>query len=285
MSELSLGVDYRDPVVVTPAPYGLLSPAATVIVDEDPHWVMGLSHGVSDFAKVSVIYGEGAGARRVVVHEGDDSTYREAVPFVVEVEFTASAMGTAAEEVRDVVEMYLEAATQKAVEREFWTGGLREGMENAHYLASSDAEVVNPAVGSPVKTKYGLALLEQALGDDSIGGRGVIHATRGVASALGFKGGSNGRIETPIGNYLVAGSGYTGTGPDGEEPTGDQAWMYATGPVVVRLGPADMYQEREKISLDIRNNTIHYKGLRAAAAYWTNNSHFAVLVDLAQDYS
>src|SRR5690606_5413085 len=285
MSELTLGMSYTDEVVVKPAPNGLLGPATTVIVDEDPHWAMGLDHRVSDFVKVSVVHGEGANAKSVVIHEGDDDDFfRNEVPFVIKVEFKASTFGTTPQEVNNLIEMYIEAATQKAVEREFWTGELRDGMDDSNHLASTAAEVVNPSVGSPVKTKYGLALLEQALGDHGIGERGVIHATRGVASALGFKG-SNGRIETPIGNYLVAGTGYTGSGPEGTAPSGDQAWMYATGPVVVRLGPSEMYQDSTRVSIDTRNNTIHYQGYRAASAYWTNNSHFAVLVDLAEDYS
>lgn len=284
MSELTLSTSFREEVAVKPAPYGLLGPASTVQVDTDPHWVMGLNHSTSDFVKVSVVRGEGDTAEEVVVVPGDGDFYRNEVPFVVKVQFQASTLGTTPAEVRSIVEMYLEAATQKAVEREFWTGDLREGVENSNHLASSAATVVNPATGSPVKTKYGLALLEQALGDKGIGERGVIHATRGVASALGMKG-SNGRIETPIGNYLVAGTGYTGSGPDGELPGGDEAWMYATGPVVVKLGSADLYSEDLKTSVSIRDNTIHYTGYRAATAYWLNNSHFAVLVDLAADYS
>lgn len=284
MSELTLGTSFTDEVAVKAAPFGLLGPATTVVVDESPHWAMGLDHRVSDFVKVSVIRGEGTNASEVVVVDGEGDFSRTEVPFVVKVEFQASTIGTTPEEVQNLIETYLEVATQKAVEREFWTGELRDGVDNSNHLASPEATVVNPAVGSPVKTKYGLALLEQALGNRGIGERGVIHATRGVASALGFKG-SNGRIETPIGNFLVAGAGYTGSGPDGDVPGGDQAWMYATGPVVVRLGSSDYYQESARTSIDIRNNTIHYQGYRTATAYWTNNSHFAVLVDLAEDYS
>jgi hypothetical protein len=285
----SLSTVFRDTAPVEPAPYGLLSPATTVITSDEAHWQAGFEHLTTDFVQVLNVGAEGTTVSAIVVPgEGDFS--REYIPFSVKVSFRASTMGNTPEEIRTVVENVLDAATQKAVEREFWTGEIAKQMvadEPDHpnlYLASAAADIVNPAVGTPVKTKYGLALLEQALGDSGIGERGVIHATRGVASALGIKG-ADGRIETPIGNYLVAGTGYTGSGPDGSAPTGDQAWMYATGPVTVRLGKSDLFQKTIHQAVNTSNNEIEYTGYRTAAVTWSNNSHHAVLVDLASDYA
>lgn len=276
---------FRDVVPVRPAPYGLLSPAATVIVDSDPHWQAGFEHRSSDFVQVHNIAIEDQ-TIEVTVADGEGDFSKEYVPFSVRVSFTASTFGNKPEEVREAVQMYIEAATQKAIEREFWTGGIAKQLDESpnRYLASEDAVILNPASGTPVKTKYGLALLEQALGDNGIGEAGTIHATRGVASALGIKG-NKGVIETPIGNTLVAGTGYTGTSPTGEAPTGDQAWMYATGPVVVRLGASDIHESSLTSAVSINNNTIKYSGYRTGAVTWLNESHFAVLVDLAADYS
>src|SRR5690606_23389728 len=113
MSELALGTAFYEDVAVTPAPYGLLGPASTVIVDENPHWAMGLTHRTSDFVKVSVVRGEGTNAKSVEVVSGEGNFTRNEVPFVVKVEFKASTIGTTPQEVRSIVEMYLEAATQK----------------------------------------------------------------------------------------------------------------------------------------------------------------------------
>ena len=285
----SLSVVFRDTAPVEPAPYGLLSPATTVITSDEPHWQAGFEHLTTDFVRVLNVGAEGTTVSAVVT-PGTGDFSREYIPFFVKVSFRASTIGNTPEEIRNIVENILDAATQKAVEREFWTGEIAKQMiadDPAHpnmYLASPEAEIVNPAVGTPVKTRYGLALLEQAIGDCGIGERGVVHATRGVASALGIKG-SDGRIETPIGNYLVAGTGYTGSGPNGEEPTGDQAWLYATGPVTVRLGKSDLFQETIHEAVNTRNNEIEYTGYRPAAVTWSNNCHHAVLVDLASDYA
>lgn len=285
----SLSVVFRDTAPVEPAPYGLLSPATTVITSDEAHWQAGFEHLTTDFVRVLNVGAEGTTVSAIVVPGSGDFS-REYIPFHVKVSFRASTIGNTPEEIRDIVESILDAATQKAVEREFWTGEIAKQMvakDPDHpnkYLASPEAEIVNPAVGTPVKTRYGLALLEQAIGDCGIGERGVIHATRGVASALGIKG-SDGRIETPIGNYLVAGTGYTGSGPNGEEPTGDQAWLYATGPVTVRLGKSELFQETIHEAVNTRTNEIEYTGYRTAAVTWSNNCHHTVLVDLASDYA
>lgn len=295
---VSLTTVYRDVARVKPAPYGLLSPAVTVIEDNSVYWQGGQETGVTGYASVEIISADGTKKVTVAPANTDKSLTREYVPFQVRVSFAPSTFGLTPDEVKTMVREYAEAATAKAIEREFWTGALSKALTVPvdpetpgsgytppnRYLASSGAQVVNPAADSPVKTKYGLALLEQALGDCGVGERGVIHTTRGVGSALGIKG-SDGRIETPIGNYIVAGTGYTGSGPDGDDPTGDEAWMYATGPVTVRLGPVEIFPERTSDAVNTSTNKIEYEAVRTAAISWSNDCHFAVLVDLSQDYS
>lgn len=295
---VSLSTVYRDVAKVKPAPYGLLSPAVTVIEDNSVHWQGGLETGVSGYASVEIVSADGTKTVVVAPANTDKSLTREYHPFQVRVAFSPSTLGFRPDEVKSMVQDYAEAATAKAIEHEFWTGALAEALaveadpgipgsgftSPNRYLASTGATEVNPSAASPVKTKYGLALLEQALGDCGVGERGVIHVTRGVGSALGIKG-SNDRIETPIGNYVVAGTGYKGTGPDGADPEGDEAWMYATGPVTVRLGPVEVFPDRTSDAVNTSKNNIEYEAVRTAAISWSNDCHFAVLVDLSQDYS
>lgn len=264
------------------ARYGLLSLGDPVPVDGTA-WEGGFTYA-SRACRSGIYLSDmcDAGTRITVVEPGTGND-AEVRPVTIEAEDICSTFGFGPREREERALAAMEACTQKALEFELWEGrlGMAAGFNNKR-LASPDAQDVTPGTG-PVKVKYGLALLEQALANTGCGVRGVIHANRAVGSALGGKD-VDGHLETGLGNVIVAGTGYTGTGPDGTMPAAG-TWMYATGPVTVRLGDAFVPAEEIGQRVDTRVNTIATKALRSAAADFDGCAHFAVLVDLTLDYA
>lgn len=288
----TLGDIVTDNAAPEPALYGLLSSAVTVVNDDSVHWQNSFHYETLDCA-AEVRVQSICSASQVVTSSdaGDDTLHRQYFPFEVQADFRCSTMSRTPQELQDLAEQAIIACAQKAVEKEFWDGDLAQVAQEDdaefpnRYLASDSATNVTPAGSTTngVKSKYGLALLEQAIADCGCGIKGTIHATRAVASALGVKG-KNDRLETSLGNMLVAGTGYSGRGPDGQAAPAGMAWMYATGPVTVRLGAVNVFAQGSEI-VDRKSNTIVATASRPAAVTWNSCCHYAVLVDLSEDYS
>lgn len=280
-----------------PAPYGLLSSAyplndPSLRGDDAARWEQGFSIE-SEACNATVRVADLCDPNNTavtVVDRSDPSTvlrFSDYDPMVVQVEDHCSTFGFSAEQRYARLGRQLEAATQFALEREFWTGALAKDaapdLPN-RYLAMSDATDVTPTPGTAVKIRQGLALLEGALGSCGLGTVGAIHAPRAVASAL-RPNDVDGVLRTPIGNTLIAGSGYTGSAPNGTDPTGTQRWMYATGPVFVQLGEPYFTPDQPGQAITTSTNDFKLMAERTAAATWDGCCHFGVLVDLAMDYS
>lgn len=288
----TLGDIVTDNAAPEPALYGLLSSAVTVVNDDSVHWQNSFHYETLDCAAEVRVRSMCAASQAVTSKEaGDDALHLQYFPFEVQADFRCSTMSRRPAELRDLAEQAMEACAQKAVEKEFWDGDLAQVAQEDdaefpnRYLSMDSATNVTPsgAAATGVKSKYGLALLEQAIADCGCGIKGTIHATRAVASALGLKG-KNDRLETNLGNMLVAGTGYSGRGPGGVAAPAGKAWMYATGPVTVRLGEIVVFADDSE-NVDRKSNTILATASRPAAVTWNSCCHYAVLVDLAADYS
>lgn len=276
---------------IVPAPYGLLSPAVDVVYEtNDTHWEGSFDYEASDFVSI-VNISAGSNTVSAVVFAATDGTktFNEYTPFVIQADITLSTMGNKPEDVRKAVERYLEAATQKALEQEFWTGAISKGITVSdpdhpnRYLASTDADDITPTPGTGVKPKYGFALMEKGLGDAGIGERGLIHSPRDIASMLPDLYNEDDVLLTRLSTPVVAGTGYPGTSPSGATPATGSGWMYGTGPVTVRLGKSEVYQERVQEAVNTSINSITYRATRLAAVTWSNTTHLAVLIDLTAD--
>lgn len=277
-----------------PSRYGLLSPAVTVVKDSSLHWEGGFVHELTDYVDITNISAESNTVSSVVfATDTDVRRAKEYLPFVIQASVQASTSGTRPEELKKRAEEALEVATQKALEREFWAGTITKALITAgdteienRYLAASAATDVTPTPGTAIKPLHGLALLESSLGNSGFGEVGTIHATRSGATAIGL--GlcpEKDVLLTKLGSKVVAGSGYTGTGPDGNAPTGTKTWLYATGPVSVRLGDIDVYQDKVQNAIDTSVNTIQYTANRVVSVTWSNKAHYGVLIDLSLTYS
>lgn len=275
---------YTRPVSISK--FGILSRAAEVITDNNNDWVGGFTYDTIDGKITSTnqtILGTSTHTEAVVVSNEGDPVYRYYYPFDVETTIELSTMGSNPDAVLDLATRALDVVLQKNIEREFWTGTLSDVVLNRS-LSQTDVENLTPGASTitGVRVKHGLAILERALGDSTIGSAGVIHATRDVASILDCSNEDNALV-TKLGNFVIAGSGYTGSGPADVAPPAGMAWMYATGPVTVRVGSINVTPESVGQAVDSSNNTIKYFVDRPAAVTWSTSKLYAVLVDLSLD--
>jgi len=149
-----------------------------------------------------------------------------------------SCLSLTIDEARSRAERKLMLHEQYWVERRFALTTLRE-------------DVITVG-GAAVPLLRGVGLLEDALAE-RYGGIGVLHAARELAPLFEHKSlnrREGGRMRSPLDNVWAYGAGYSTAGPDGVAAPEGQAWLYATGPVVVRRSEI---QTREVF--DQRNNT------------------------------
>lgn len=266
--------------------FGILSRAAEIVIEDNNDWVDGFPYDTID-GSVSSFNRHISGATSVneveVVASEGEPVLRYYRPFDVETTVQMSAMDMKPENIKDLAARALDIVLQKNIEREFWTGELSDDNGNRS-LSQTNVENLTPggSTTTGVRVKHGQAILERALGESTIGSAGVLHATRDVASLLDCSNDDNALV-TKLGNFVIAGSGYTGSGPeDAPAPTG-MAWMYATGPVTVRVGSINVTPEEVGESMEISINTIKYYIDRPAAVTWSTSKLYAVLVDLSLD--
>lgn len=230
------------------SPYGLFS-----VVDwrpsTDPHWRWGVEWenncSTSDVLALdpcgpSVTGGFPSTAARI---------WKGATAFRVYADLRCSAVDFY-DRAQDLATEALNHNEQWEVERTFWEGTVRaeNGTQTVNYpkLAANTAvgtgtprdvylqtaaTVISGGVYDP---KVGLGVIEDALGM-CYNGVGVIHVPQLLIPGLAGAGlliRVDGGLRTHNGNRVVAGAGYSGSGPDGVQPSGAAAWMYATGPLL-----------------------------------------------------
>jgi hypothetical protein len=283
------------PPKLRPARFSLFSAADVINHGEgDEHWLSGFDYETESCNFEATLHDmcqPGVG-EKIFERDADIPNFFEAEPFSIEAIDRCSTFGFASVDRRARVLRQLELVTPKAVERELWSGAFASTLNAAvagdnknRFLASTDAEDLTPG-GGAVPVKVGLALLEGAMGDCGPGVEGVIHLTRRAASMASASGAYRQvpedpkRLETMLGTTVSAGSGYPGAGPGNVAAAANTAWMYATGPVTVHLGPKQLINAKSAQAVDIHVNDLIYQAERPASVVWDGCCHFAVLVDL-----
>lgn len=237
------GIRVRGPQVdvIGPRPFGLFSVAPPQTLDQ-PFWMAGGVNWEDDLCGDNVIAfldncppatGFTKPANRVF-------NFCHADPFQVMESFDCSTGGRAwrSGEAFEIARRRLLVWEQYAVERTFWTGASANGAVNPSLAFGNedcDIEVEDVTGASPVNALDSLVILETAM-HDIIPNGGVIHVPTSIISYLdNFKNliERDGGYYTRAGNRIVAGAGYTGTGPGGAAPAADTTWIYGTGPVAV----------------------------------------------------
>lgn len=171
-----------------------------------------------------------------------------AAPIIVYSGAECSAPGWSYEEARAQAVASLALGEQAAVESGFWSTTL-----------TASAVDLTPAEG-PVSVAAGVAALEGCLAE-SYGGVGTLHVPAGVAALLGCcnvlrEDPASGALVTLAGNCAVIGAGYSAlnTGPGNTPADPGTAWLYITGPLVIRRGPVDVIPDRPGPSVNTRTN-------------------------------
>lgn len=273
------------------SPFGILSPATTTFEYSEDFWTTGITYSINDagvVVKVSTISGASpSDSATIIDNSSNNDRFDWYYPFDIQASVKVSTMGTQPDEIQEAAESALILVTQKALEIEFWDGTatkLNTEDNDNRYLAHASSIDVTPTPGTAIKPRYGQAVLEQAIASSPLGGVGLIHATRDVASVLKVKADGD-VLRTNLGTPLVAGTGYSKKGPTGVDAPAGQAWMYATGPVSVHLGQTHIIPEKLTEAVDTRINTVEYFVSRPAAITWSTHDSYAVLVDLSLDYA
>lgn len=281
---------YEAPKLV-PTPNGILSVAHVMThtsAKYDERWVRGFAYEFDSYATIRLLTVDDAVVTDAVLFDATSSpNYLDYVPFFIESEISQSLFGILGEDRFKIAIRQLEAATQKAVERELWEGktALADANSNA-YLSKASAATI-PFSGA-VTASEALKHLEQALSNSPAGLNGVIHMTRDVASILGSKliylpgtEGNSGKTMTRLGTDVVVGSGYTGNGPigaTGAATSQTNRWMYATGSVDVHLSKVDVVNDSISQGVGYSQNDSKIKAVRAAAVYFDPSCHYAMRV-------
>lgn len=175
-------------------------------------------------------------------------TIEHATPITVYAGAECSALGWSYEEARDHAEATLELGEQQALEAAFWRDKL-----------AMEAVDLTPAAG-PVSIAQGVAALEGCLAE-TYGGVGTLHVPAGAAALLGCcnvlsRDPETGALGTLAGNCAVIGAGYSAlnTGPGNAPADPGTAWLYITGPLAIRRGPADTVPTTPGPSVNYRTN-------------------------------
>lgn len=256
------------PAAFTPLPYGLWDTVQHPSAD-GVHWQNGVTWtercptGDTTYDECLAVTGIGAPPAPAAKTANVEQTTRGATEFTVYAEFECSPVGLANAEA--IASDALARVEQLQVETAFWTG-TAGGQDIVFPHLAADAEVVDgqgvvlQSVASPVVTGadivHALGALEQELAE-CYAGQGLIHVPRSVLPTLAAWNlitESTGRLVTTAGNVVVAGGGYTGSGPDGSTPAAGTAWIYATGAAWGYR--SDVYVSRVRDSLDRSSNTL-----------------------------
>ncbi len=264
-------------------PHSLIR-AAITNRDDDPDWTRGLAYAPETCGGYRAI----SDCTAEEVDFGGDTTVPEFVdyrPWDLQVQDPCrSTFGYREDEVTARLNRAAAAVESFAIARELWAGDLTQAevaanpdLETNLYLAKAPT-VLNG--GTAVAAKRALGILEQEAGEVFHGQQVFIHVSREAHPFLADLVKVGNLLYTRLDNVVVADAGYPGTPPDGEDPAANVAWMYATGPVVVRRTPLVMDTAEEAQVIDVRTNTIRRTAGKRVAATFDTCAYFAVPVTL-----
>jgi hypothetical protein len=276
-----------------PASCGILSVANVTKHDggsKNETWVRGFSYRYNSLATIRLLTENDDVVSNGTLFDATSlSIYKEYRPFFIESEVFRSALGILGEDRFEEALKKLEAATQKAVEREMWEGSTAKAASNTNDFLTKAAGITIPKTGA-VTASEALMHLEQHISDSATGTAGVIHMTSDVASVLGAKliylpgaDSKPGSVMTRLGTKVIVGAGYTGSGPVGDAnatPSLTNRWIYATGPVEVHLSKSEIVNDTLAQGMNPRINDMIIKAVRAAAVYFDPSIHLAMRVAL-----
>lgn len=286
------GIETAAPLV--PASFGILSVADVRRTSSYDDWVRGFSAQFNSRPQLIRLLTNSTGAvEDGVVYDANEhqSAQFELVdPFYIELTYKGSLLGSNIADQVVKAQEQLDAASGKAVEYEFWTGAAIKADNAEQSYLTVDGDLAATVLGTGgVSPKKALSLIEGAIANSPTGAGGVIHVTRDLGSILTLQGAikpvdnpdGTQHLETVLGTKVVIGSGYTGDGPgDSNDATDSTKWMFATGPVTVFLGDAEVVNEDVSRSVNTSVNDINLAALRPASVYFDPSIFYAVQITI-----
>lgn len=264
-------LDLRGPLPVAPLHSLLNTPGVVVVEDDDGRWLNGVNLiGYPESTPLTWNACIPESSDVGVKDEGEAGPQAQFDPFVCYLPVTCSSLSYPY--IRDWSEVTLEATYSMAVEKGL-VGIDQAGLGPNPSLGDSNVTVLGGGAKSPI---VGLSYLENAIG--ATGRKGLIHATPATITQLNTDTFLNpDELITTNGNLVVSGDGYIGATANGVSPGAGQDWMFASGPVEVRISPLAITDLRE--SLDRSENVITFRAERWVLATWDTSLQVAVLVD------
>jgi hypothetical protein len=274
--------------IVTPplarAPLHSLVRAVDTTRDADPDWERGMQYApeatggyraLSGCTAQVLDYGADDGPAPVVDYQPWELEVQDPCPTTFG--YDEAAVTARMQRAFDAVESY-------GIAHELWTADLS--------VADSDAGAgrdPNPALTrgptvlgtGPVNPRRGLGMLEAAIGDALRGQQATLHISRTARPFFPELVKVGQLLYTNIDNLIVADAGYPGSAPEGAADAPDVAWIYATGPVVVRRSPLFMGPTALNETVDQATNTIRRTASKVVAATFDPAALFAVPITLA----
>lgn len=264
-----------------PPRHSLLNTPEVVVTEDDGRWLNGVNI-IGYPASVPLTWNacDPNATGSAIKEEGDAGPQAQFDPFVCYLPVTCSALSYP--HIADWSKTVLEATYSFAVEQAL-VGLVDAGLTPNPQLG--DSNVVKPVGNTAKSPQIALSYLENVIG--ATGREGMIHATPAVVSALAAGGynldplvfvdpqGSG--LVSMNGTPIVSGGGYIDAYADGEQGGPGQDWMFASGPVQVRMSEMVITDLRE--SLDRSDNTITFRAERWVLVTWDTALQAAVLAD------
>lgn len=261
-----------------PAPplYRLVD-VATVVVDDNPHWMNGAQvwsyppdvPDTHDGCSSGTFRTKATGGTIPIPEFGAFTVY-------LPVTCTTRGIGDVAEYQARAVAAFT-ATESQAVERELARG---DALPANPFIG--DINLVIPVAGAQTP-ETALAYLENEIGNS--GRQGLLHAPPSVVTAwanahlLQVRAGY---LETLRGTKVVVGTGYIGVEPVGPAAlTAGQDWAFATGPVQIRRSEVFVNPPTIREALDRTNNDVTFYAERNYLVDWDTVVQSGVLVDWA----
>lgn len=271
---------------------GLLAQAVFIesSMGADEHWFSGLSFSPESASGLEY-YDICSTAALLNTDVGHGTANRRVAPFDLVLRDQCSTWGWTEAEYEARARRALNVKRHWGVDREFEKGELiSDNLHLAETYTAPDPTTIALASGARVSPRNGLALLDEAIANSTaIIGRGMIHAPAFIIDLWQGDGllrygppvEQDGplRILSPMGNVIIAGTGYEGRGIDGTIPASHASMTaYATDWIVVvgsapKTTPGSLTEATDK-----SRNLVTFRQDQAFAVLWAGLLHAAALI-------
>jgi len=242
-------LDLDGPPPVAPRHSLLKTPGVVVLEDDLGRWLNGVNLiGYPEAVPLPWNACDPDATGTAIKEEGEPGPQAQFDPFVCYLPVTCSALSYPY--LTEWSERVLEATYSFAVE-EALVGKVAAGLTPNPALGDSNVTILGGGAKSPI---VALSYLENAIGET--GRAGLIHATPATVAQL--------NTDTFLDPEVLR----TGAGQD---------WMFASGPVEVRISPMAITDLVE--SLDRSDNVLTFRAERWVLVTWDTALQSAVLVD------